>query len=251
MSVSLPEAWLHWLSGVDLNGYILWGLQIRTWARIGKLLQFLAGLVVVLDLVGPKRLRSFARRIGAHGLHEARRRAAHARERVTRILEISHEIRSQELKIPRRRSFESMTRTQREAVKSMNALSKENEALIGPVLVFRTIGFLVACGLAAGLLFIIPDWKAIHAADLPDWMRYVVFAVVMISVKPISRASRPALDLLLIKTAVFARNTYALLVYCVSYPIVAILDVSKPGYSLRWLALVLLIVGFHFDLLGS
>ncbi|WP_285607226.1 hypothetical protein [Actinokineospora globicatena] len=54
-----------WLSGKQTSGATLWGLSMVWWGRVGKLLQFLAGCVVVLDLVGPERLRAVGARATA------------------------------------------------------------------------------------------------------------------------------------------------------------------------------------------
>lgn len=45
------EAWACWWSGVPLEDAVLWNLPMLWWARIGKLLQFAGGIVVVLDLL--------------------------------------------------------------------------------------------------------------------------------------------------------------------------------------------------------
>ncbi|MBF9131908.1 hypothetical protein I0C86_23515 [Plantactinospora sp. S1510] len=53
------QAWNEWAGGASVSSMPLWGLTVIWWARIGKLLQFAAGLTVVLDLIGPQRLRAF------------------------------------------------------------------------------------------------------------------------------------------------------------------------------------------------
>jgi len=40
----------------------MWGLPILWWGRIGKILQFSGGAVVVLDLIGPERIVQLAER---------------------------------------------------------------------------------------------------------------------------------------------------------------------------------------------
>lgn len=59
----LWDLWVRWWSGEKVDGAHLWGLPVLAWARIGKGLQFAAGLTVVLDLVGPDRLRAFGQRL--------------------------------------------------------------------------------------------------------------------------------------------------------------------------------------------
>ncbi|WP_243789891.1 hypothetical protein [Saccharopolyspora gloriosae] len=56
VEVGYWEAWSLWWSGVKLEDFAMWGLPFLWWARIGKLLQFAGGAVVVLDLVGTDRL---------------------------------------------------------------------------------------------------------------------------------------------------------------------------------------------------
>lgn len=51
--------WDRWLSGEKVDDARLWGWPMLAWGRTGKLLQFAAGLTVLLDLAGPDRLRDF------------------------------------------------------------------------------------------------------------------------------------------------------------------------------------------------
>src|SRR5262249_25606678 len=57
--VSLWEAWSIWLSGSSVSDQILWGMRILWWGRLGKALGLLAGLTVLLEVIGPERLRQF------------------------------------------------------------------------------------------------------------------------------------------------------------------------------------------------
>jgi hypothetical protein len=59
MSVSLFGAWHLWWSGKSLTGTTLWGLNIIWWGRIGKLLEFLAAYGVIVEIAGPERLRKY------------------------------------------------------------------------------------------------------------------------------------------------------------------------------------------------
>ena len=62
-AVGYWEAWSLWLSGAKLEDFAMWGVPMLWWARIGKLLQYSGGIVVVLDLIGPKRLRKAGSRL--------------------------------------------------------------------------------------------------------------------------------------------------------------------------------------------
>lgn len=51
--------WSRWASGEKVDDARLWGWPMLAWGRTGKLLQFAAGLTVILDLAEPDRLRDF------------------------------------------------------------------------------------------------------------------------------------------------------------------------------------------------
>jgi hypothetical protein len=51
--------WGRWLSGDSVQAAELLGITILCWGRIGKVLQFVSGLTVVLDLIGSQRLSSW------------------------------------------------------------------------------------------------------------------------------------------------------------------------------------------------
>jgi hypothetical protein len=52
------DAWHGWASGQPILSHELLGISILWWGRIGEIAVFLGGLTVVLDLIGPERLRA-------------------------------------------------------------------------------------------------------------------------------------------------------------------------------------------------
>lgn len=60
------SVWDAWWQGRPITDLRVGGLPIRWWGRIGKYLQFLAGLTIVLDLVGAARLRDAGDRVQDH-----------------------------------------------------------------------------------------------------------------------------------------------------------------------------------------
>ena len=52
----LLVAWSVWLQGRSPAELPLWGHQVFWWARFGKVLELVAGLTVVLEIVGAQRL---------------------------------------------------------------------------------------------------------------------------------------------------------------------------------------------------
>lgn len=62
-AVNYWQAWSLWWSGAKLEDFAMWGIPMLWWARIGKLLQFAGGAVVIIDLIGPARFATLGRRI--------------------------------------------------------------------------------------------------------------------------------------------------------------------------------------------
>ena len=51
------EAWAAWWQGPTQH-LVLWGHSILFWGRLGKVVQFVAALAIVVEILGPQRLRS-------------------------------------------------------------------------------------------------------------------------------------------------------------------------------------------------
>ena len=60
VDLTIVEAWNLWWSGNQLTDHTLYGVSILWLSRAGKLLTFLAGVTIVLDAIGPERLRAYA-----------------------------------------------------------------------------------------------------------------------------------------------------------------------------------------------
>lgn len=54
------EVWSLWAAGEDLRSFKLWGLEILWWGRLGKLLQFLTAITLVVEITGTERIRNSA-----------------------------------------------------------------------------------------------------------------------------------------------------------------------------------------------
>ena len=59
--LELPRLWQRWsMEGPEtLSSTILWGHHLFFWGRMGKLLEFIAALAIVADILGPEKLRLY------------------------------------------------------------------------------------------------------------------------------------------------------------------------------------------------
>ncbi len=86
----LWDLWSTWLNGHQVQDQVLWGASLLFWGRIGKVLEFVAGLVAVVDLLDPDKLR----RHGAAArerLRQRRDRAATEGRKFT-MAELHHDV---------------------------------------------------------------------------------------------------------------------------------------------------------------
>ncbi|MCD2193500.1 hypothetical protein LQ327_08905 [Actinomycetospora endophytica] len=69
-NIGLWEALSLWWSGQKLDGMAIYGLSTVWIGRIAKVATYAAGLSVVLDIIGPERVREFGRRMSLRGEEE-------------------------------------------------------------------------------------------------------------------------------------------------------------------------------------
>ena len=57
--VSYIDVWRIWFAGKETSTYVLWGIELLWWGRVGKIVQLIAALTVIAEIIGPDKLRSF------------------------------------------------------------------------------------------------------------------------------------------------------------------------------------------------
>ncbi|RAO27903.1 hypothetical protein PSN13_05791 [Micromonospora saelicesensis] len=67
ITTSLGDVWAAWWSGDSTADIRLWWWPMLIWSRLGKSLQLLAGLTVILDLIDLDKLRQFAVKLDRRG----------------------------------------------------------------------------------------------------------------------------------------------------------------------------------------
>ncbi|WP_304454442.1 hypothetical protein [Nocardiopsis sp. YSL2] len=63
MDLTLTDAWALWWSGQQLTDHTLYGAPVLWLGRAGKMLAFLAGCTIVLDIIGSERLIAWGEQI--------------------------------------------------------------------------------------------------------------------------------------------------------------------------------------------
>ncbi|GAA1454206.1 hypothetical protein [Nocardiopsis tropica] len=64
MDLTLTEAWNLWWSGQQLTEHSIHGMSVLWAARTGKLMAFLAGCTIVLDIIGSEKLIAWSKQAG-------------------------------------------------------------------------------------------------------------------------------------------------------------------------------------------
>ena len=59
MEITFSETWKLWLSDNLSADAVLWGISIFWWERIGKVMQFLGASTIIADIIGPEKIRQF------------------------------------------------------------------------------------------------------------------------------------------------------------------------------------------------
>jgi hypothetical protein len=224
--------WQRWSTGEQLTGMELWGHSLIFWARLGKLLQFLSGLTVILDLIGPDPLRSFGRRLLRVSWRKSVSKPAENVAVAVFLVSLLGYLAFLVLLFTS--DFFSIGGEMVEVLRSWG------ERLDGSWLefLFCFVGIIV---------FWVVAGAAIETKPGKTKSEYKGDAMVVAFLTPAVIVAGLAVVVLLLPWIVF--------IYAVCLPVsrglAALLDSARPAHPLRWIALAMFVVGFHLDLLAS
>jgi hypothetical protein len=213
VKVSLLEAWGRWGDGKSLVGDQLWGVKILWWGRIGKGAEFLAAMTIIADVIGPDRIRRF----GA-GL-----------KRGFDISRAAGIVRSSTLWFRAMVQFlvaKSDSEAEKKALEESNRYGADNLNYLVTIAIAVAVGFWLAESIATT--------SAVVAAAFIGFLASISVA--------------PCITLILILTLMFLG---ALIDTVLIDPLAWVLDRSALDRWIKVGSVLLLIAGFHFDLLSS
>ncbi|MFF0723077.1 hypothetical protein [Micromonospora sp. NPDC003816] len=250
---ALEELLRAWISGNDTSRINILGLSMVWWGRIGKILQFLGGLTVVFDLLGPERLRRWGDRL--------REPDAERLERVGKLVRVLHKLPfafalylaqiegyRKDALLAKPRDHE---RAQQErALKTERAWERFDAKYPIDRWTMVALGALALLAPPALLLYAIATGNysgpnpeqgsndGFHIYQIPLFLVGIIVAwllpgVLIASLQAASIAARAAFDVGIVR------------------PLAAALAATRPALGIRWSAVAIVITGFGLDLLAS
>jgi hypothetical protein len=240
--VSWWQAWELWWSGTPLQGYVLWGLPILWWGRIGKLAQFAGGLVAIIDIVGLQRLTAWAEWLRSRPLAPRRESFLSA----GRIGPIYGEVFGSLMDdFQRWANSRPGSPGYRQRV-SHRDLSEEAER----VRTFVKVAFLLLAVSAWGVAIWYETVKTEHTRTWPWWWGVLASIGVFVGLVIAPVVVSAILTVVSVLANVSARAWPLLTYYLLALPAMALLKGPQPDRSLRVLGIMAVVAGFTFDLLA-
>ncbi|MDL1900497.1 hypothetical protein FBR02_06975 [Anaerolineae bacterium CFX9] len=217
-------AWSLWSQGLLGSDYLLWGVAIFWWARIGRIISAVSALTIVLEIIGPERLRRFGSRLRTNiNFRWAARKVIRLSRTVTRLFSFAAALLA--------------SSDDRRLASTMDELF-EDSPIITLFIHVLLIGFVVlSIQLVDAYLydsFWIMKLFVILLTAAVLWIISIVIVIILYA-----GAS------LLFTLGALAINALVL------KPMVWVLEQPDLSGKVRIISVALLIIGFHFDLLAS
>jgi len=225
----IMEAWRLWGSGKLTDDFLLYGIKVLWWARIGKGLELVGGLTIVLDIIGPVRLRSWGESLHKHLSREFAIRSLKAPFQwlwyFAKLL--FHDLRN------------ATWRLLREPTPTRVSIPSSNMRFNNALAILNIIVSLYLC-------FSLPKWlPTVGIFDVlfkGPWIgRIAGFALIYNTIGAVTTC------LLVVLAIVIG----LLLDWVVIQPLAFVIERQHFEKWAKGVALILLLVGFHFDLLAA
>lgn len=233
-SVGFAEAWSLWLAGQSVADFELWGRPMLWWGRAGKLVQFAGGLTVVLDLVGADRLRKWGQGMAKGPFRRLASRSADSVVMEVLFLAIGAFISWQ------------LSGYLGAPARWLDAVTDQIPDIALWALLITLAGAIWLAVVAKRETSTLPWWVhrgAVALAVALGGLAVTYFVLYIVT---------GAIGLL--GFAIVVAVWWGLLIvmeWVVARPVAWLLDRQTPGQPVRWFGVILVVVGFQFDLLAS
>lgn len=259
----LVEAWTLWFSGGITQDFTLWGKNLVYWGRIGKSIQFIAFLTIIAEIIGQARLKRWGNNLRAgitlSGMVQHLRRSyftiaigLHAIFIASlniffQIMEDLARIFKKDTKAIEDRILNRL-KPRLEKATSFIERTKKDE-ISGTIYWMYLFLILVAIILAIAFYPRISLYDLIFLQRGVDawWIRAIV-SIFQFPINILVFYFAPALFLFVLN---FTWAAIRLLVYVILYPVSWLLGLQAIDNFRRITSLILMIIGFQFDLLAS
>lgn len=212
--VSLIEAWSIWLSGDLPDSALLWGISILWWERIGKLMQITGAATIIADIVGPEKIRKFGTSL-------------QSQTSVTMLIQFLRQCFSWYAIIFRRTILKDFT----------DNISDQKRKQDNSQLNF--LNYLICFFLSVSIVYMAELYLAGWGSLLTKFV--LIYACVLVSVSPLITV------LAVVSSTVLGLAINSLVIQ----PTAWLLEHPSLDRDIKIASLILLLVGFHFELLAS
>jgi hypothetical protein len=235
-----------WVLDQPASSISLLGLPVFWWGRIGKCAQFLAGLAVVLDLIGPEKLRECGLQLQVGNSARIRRAQLilkNLHKMPTAIAIMGEKIIESQRMIISANSKAKRGKILRERDATIAEIYRDCPISTGGLL----IGLSVAIAINIAMLVTVWHlWTHDYTASNNDELSWLLWRLLLLYflVKFLPHVVCALTELFLVG----ARKVIDKFVI---KPIAVTLTARRPGHSIKWACFCIFVVGFILDLLAS
>ncbi|HEY9621732.1 MAG TPA: hypothetical protein V6C78_15330 [Crinalium sp.] len=211
--ISIFDAWAAWMSGHLSAHSTIWGVSIFWWGRIGKIMQVVGAGTIIADIIGPEKIRSFG----------ASLQGAISPTVLTEFLKDCFEWYAVVFRHTFMKDYEDEP-----------AVVKKRQSHLAIELLNYLVCFLLTAVVIVSLKLQPTGWNFLVEA-------MIIFGCLLVSVSPLVTV------LVMVAFTVFGLTVDAVFIKSLAW----VLEHPALDQLTKIASLLLLLVGFHFELLAS
>jgi hypothetical protein len=229
--LDLLNLWKIWLDGKKLDDYLLWGHSILFWGRIGKLIGLLSATLIIVDIIGVDRLRTFGKSLHPVITREQTKQRFTSGIRWVKAI-LYYLYARQVLSAVIRKKWHRP-----DVIKDWRRRVEDAKGRLHAYSEYRWYYPLVialTALIAFWLRHYFSSWELLWIAGLVWLLNHIFLVPIILGVVPLLlQVVALIIDALIIE------------------PIAFVLEQKSLGTVVKIISLILLLIGFHFDFLAS